>query len=321
MKVIHILSAILLIHSLSCGKKNSEHISVDTSPIQNEALNSATDEIRSQLRYCEGVPIYWPGKNGVTGREDCDNGDALLYAGLLYSVTKSESLADGIKRSIDTEGRVYRSPEHLKGADNINAASRDMWLGFLEYCLTSKDKETCERAYNRAREHDWRICDKDDDERCLLTPSVVFVTGYVWAANGWHTYGEMEPSDFEIKKDEDATIASAKSVTVSYRLHLISLRLWLMIQTGNLTQRFKETVKIITNREPSNLWYQYLSAVAFQTSKEQIAPALLELMSQWHRNSERSHWLWATMEAPNRAMGHELVFLACALLGGCNGQD
>lgn len=283
---------------------------------ENAEIREEIAKMDPQLAYCDGVPVHF-GKNSVTGREDCNSGDSMLWAGLLYNARPTPELAAGIRESISPEGRPYRSPENRRGGDVVNTFSRDMWLGFLAYCQKSKDFETCNRVWSYTKSHDYRSCPVDTDERCFITPSILYVTGYVWQSNGWHVSAEMRPSGLERYLDEQATIKSANQNDIGYELHLISVRMYLQMSTGFMTGSYKSVVKILSQRVPQNLWYRYLEARAYGLDFSGIENELVGRMSQWQKPTIQtgSNWEWQNHKEP--AMGHDFVFLGCQLLGGC----
>lgn len=301
---------ILLLLLIACGRPDAH----SRSPVENNALQVEAKRVAALSPTCDDMPIA-SGNNGVTGRVDCDSGDSMLWAGLLYSAWPQEKLANAIKASIDDDGRPFRSPEHRKGRDDSNAFSRDMYMGFLYYCHASKDLATCSKVLAFARRNDYQLCTNASDTRCLITPSMMYLTGAVWKGNGWDVGGEYVANSFERAVDEQLTLREAKDNKLGYRTHLVSLKVFLYYKLGNVGD-YRIAAKKLHEREPSNLWYQNVAWSVGMIPQNDSA-ILIEMMKNYSSNRVPRNWFWQGAE---NAMGQDLVFLACVMSSGCTGD-
>jgi hypothetical protein len=313
------MKTILAIFALLFSNTACSTVDKPTQPtlptITNVELRNEITRIEPQLLFCDGEPVP-PGNNAVTGRPNCNSGDSMLIAGLYYSSKPLPEIATAIKDSFAEDGQPYRSPEHKRGKDSLDAFSRDQTLGFLSYCLNSKDFETCNTFYQYIKANDYKACPKDSDGRCNIYPSVMFVLGSVWGANGWSIPPEANPSQLERAIDEKITREEAATNKPGFRVHLVSLKLWLRGETGTLTNEYRKAIRTLAIREPNNLWYMYLDTVYNNgpESLESISTKLLEHMKAWNPNGNPHHWSWAEQNRHAEAMGHDYIFLAEKLL-------
>lgn len=313
MNFIKLILMILTIQFISCAAMPAKI--PPTIKIESGGLREQIDRIEKDAAYCDGMPVQ-TGENSVTHRANCNSDDSMLWSGLLYNIRPSDALAAAIRDSISPEGRPYRSPENRRGVDVFNSFSRDMWLGFIAYCHRSKDFGTCDAVWHYVADHEHRTCPSDADEKCMLRPSTLYTTGHVWQSNGWHVPSDMKPSGAERALDEKFTISAANNNDVGYELHLISVRMYLYMETGSLTESYKSVLKILASRVPENLWYRYLEARAYGLPREPIEADLISRMSQWQKPGDNaSNWEWQNHSG--LPMGHDFIFLACHMLGGC----
>jgi hypothetical protein len=322
MKLIHVFTAFLFIHFISCGKKTTAEPPVKVYSVNDELLEQVA-RISSEALYCDGS-LSSEGPNSVTGRPDCRNGDSMLWSGLYYSAYPKAEVGAAIRNSIGPDNRPYRSPENRAGNDDINSFSRDMWTGFMAFCSRAKQWEVCNAVWDYTKDHDYRMCPRDTDDRCLLTPSMMYMTGWVWGANGWYISPVARASQTERYLDEQTTIKSAKEVELGYRLHLIVARVYILQRVGALTESYKEAAKIAYQRDPGDLFYQWVwaSVSGDGNLQQDIATKLLAHMKSWQRPQGYSQWVWgdtvkrdgSNTSRMHESMGHDLVFLACNIV-------
>lgn len=97
------------------------------------------DQVAAWRQYAascsDGVP-------GYPSKQDCDDGDATLFNGLLCAAGLEQG-CDGVRRAQSPDGRWHRSPRYaadpLKRANN--SLSPDMAIGVQLYLLKTRDSE------------------------------------------------------------------------------------------------------------------------------------------------------------------------------------
>lgn len=289
-------------------------------PNSNVNLMPRAQEIIEQAPWCDNMPVY-DGTNKVTGRELCNGGDSMLWSGLLFYSWPDAKLGQAIRQSIAANGKPYRSPEHLKGNDNDGSEfSRDMYLGFLFYCLKSKDFETCTRVHEWTKSQGYKLCSGNVGQ-CGLLPSVMYSTYAVWDKNGWSIAPEFKPSNIEQGADAQAAFIEAKTAPKGYRLHLVSLKVFLMNQVGRTGDYYLSSRELV-KRQPENLWFQfvdYLTGGASDAQLSTIARELSRKMEEWKYDPTfNTDWYWqGRREAAHDGLGQDFVFLACLVNGNC----
>jgi hypothetical protein len=113
---------------------------------------------------------------------------------------------------------------------------------------------------------------------------------------------------------EDGLLTEAKN-NEGYRLHLVSLNVWATVLLNRLTGTGRDVARILAERQPSNLWFQYLDNLTHggdAVRYDNTAQALTELMRVWPQGN-RSQWCFERDSNENACIdssGHEYVFLA-----------
>ncbi len=288
-------------------------------PHKADELMPLAQEIADKAEWCDDMPTYG-GPNRTTGKENCNTGDSMLWSGLLYYAWPTPTLAQAIRLSVAPDGKPYRSPEHRKGGDNESEFSRDMYLGFLFYCLRSQDLETCTKVHEWTKAQGYKLCGGGVSQ-CGLLPSMLYATYAVWDKNGWAIAPEFKPTGIEQGADAQATFLEAKTAPKGYRLHLVSLKVFLYNQVGRTGDYYLASQELL-KRQPSNLWFQLVGYLTGNTVPEMHATLVGEtknIMQQWTPGSVDKDWFWqGRIEGINDAMGQDFIFMACLLNGGCN---
>lgn len=301
----------LLLFLFSCGVPGADM--PVPGYVVNEEILAQVKRIESEARYCDGS-LSAEGANSVTGRPDCRNGDAMLWNGLYFSVYPKAEVGQAIQKSIAPDFRPYRSEENRKG-DTVDTFSRDMWTGLMAYCLRADDHATCNGVWDYVKSNEYQTCPVSTDSRCALSPSMLYLTGYVWQARDWFISSEVKATQIERAADEAVTMESVRSVKPGYRLHLVAVRMYLYKRMGRLTNTYRDVISKAAERDPSNLFYRHLD-------DQDVTAELLAHMKSWQRPSTGySQWVWE--EPVNRetgasrmheSMGHDLIFLACNIV-------
>lgn len=322
MRLIYILLAFLTIQLTACGKKSSARDGKSDASLKEIGLANMKKGL-----WCDGMPTYG-GTNNVTGRADCNNGDGMIWAGLVYSVWPTQEIKNGIKNSIDADGRPFRSFEHRLGRDNENSFSRDMYLGFLSYCLKDKDKETCDKVLDYAVRNDYQLCPDSNDNACLMNPSMLYLTYAVWDENGWSLPNSaFKPNIAERAADDLSMLTTAKTSALSYRTHLLAVKIWLYAKTEGVTETRKQAAGELWKRQKDNLFYWYvawLTGYAPDSDHGRISERVRAMGTTWEPSAThtgRRDWIWQqdvlSLENYGRAMGQDFGFLLCEIAQGC----
>lgn len=304
-----------ILFAVSCAQKSAR----DLDPGLAVDLMPRAQEILSASNFCENQPVY-DGPNRVSGREACNGGDSMLWSGLLYYAWPDTNLGQAIRGSIAESGKPFRSPEHRRAGDNENEFSRDMFFGFLFYCLKSGDVETCQRVVRFAVNSSYQLCGGSPSQ-CALTPGMLYATYSVWNKHGWALPSEFKPNIAEQGADAAAAFAAAKTVPEGYQLHLISLKVFLYHEVGLLGE-YRSAARALVERQPSNVWYQFVGFLAGTNSEDSVyhvKDELRRLMDAWHPGGSDTDWFWqGRRKEASHGMGSDFVFLACLLNKGCS---
>lgn len=124
-------------------------------------------------------------KNGIPCKHNGNDGDSLLWSGLLYSVSGFPEYGMPIRESQDFSGRLWRSPSRV-GVNKSNSFSRDMALGFL--LAAARDKangssfglngESLERWVSYIK-RTGKLCPDATDNRSTPTVALWWYIAYV----------------------------------------------------------------------------------------------------------------------------------------------
>ena len=300
---------------LALSSCRSSKIDPEPAVIISERLRAQSDRIRPLFLRCDGMAAE-SGPNSVTQRPDCSTGDSVLWTSLAIAAKRDASMEASIKASVDDEGKPWRSPEHRKAQQEVNAFSRDHYTGLLLYAVATKDKRLIASVYDYARARDFKLCPKDTDDRCFLTPNMLALTSDVFGYLGISKGSELT---FNRRIDELVLNESAKKAE-GYEAHLVSINVLIRLRVGKANAGYRDAVKTLLERHPDNLWYGYLNNVLNDNSQaeaDRIGSELASLMERWPEG-DRSQWSFQRekfTETSKDAMGAEFVMLADLLLG------
>jgi len=311
------LLALLLLSACGSGRQDVGDQSSYTS-----RLNKQIERIKPELAFCGGV-VAEDSPNNLTGEQHCGTGDSMLGTGIYVTgatpfIDNKETLFQGVRDSINEEGRAYRSPQYKVTPDpSGDSYSRDQLTGFLLYLIESRDVATAERVWKYYKKHDYVMCPDDTDGRCTITPNMMALISDTWKHLGLSREAVMT---FNRGLDESSLRVQAKAAPTGYPLHLISLNIWLRYKTGNLTKSYADTATVLKNRQPNNLWFAFLDNRINGNDPavyEEIAKNLFSCMSQWPMSENKFWWTFSKDRSDGHceanSQGHELVWLASLL--------
>lgn len=255
---------------------------------------------------------------GYPSKQNCDDGDATLFSGLLCLA--GENLGcDAVKAAQDNTGKFWRSPRRV-GLDTSNSFSRDMALGVLAYLVATKDKagaqswlkwidqnSVCQvNVGGSCQLRTFRFCRDDSDGRCFVTPGMWSMMRRVWEHLGLPLHGEMRTLG------ENTLVAETEQAAVGYQLHLKSVMALIYQKIGRGYPFEWDLVNIISERQPDNLFFRYLQEGASDSliqSLQSICPL--------EAPAETRQWTWERVtseKAQLQSMGWDCIFLARLLL-------
>ncbi|WP_141731660.1 hypothetical protein [Oligoflexus tunisiensis] len=258
---------------------------------------------RSWAPLCEGHP----------SKGDCDDGDATLFSGLLC-LSGEEAGCQAVQAAQDSTGKFWRSPRRV-GVEAANSFSRDMALGVLAWLMASKDKAAAQswlqwidqnsvcqiNVGGNCQLRTYRYCRDDNDGRCFITPGMWTMMRRVWE------YLEL-PLHKEMKTiGENTLVAEASQAPLGYALHLKAVMFFLYQKIGRNFSFEGDLINIIIERQPDNLFFQYLqegSRVRLREDLENLCPR--------EEPEETKQWTWERDTAENaqqHSMGWDCIFL------------
>lgn len=254
-------------------------------PVQAESLR---DQIHEWASLCQGA----------ASKQNCDDGDALLFNGLLCSTGMNDFACEAVRNSQSSDGRVWRSPRRVL-KDTKNSFSRDMSLGVLLYAVQSKDVA----YFSRWRDYTnsiHRLCPDATDNRCQITPRMR------------RTYVMVEEflKHAEVKEqlsDHYDLLISAGMNQPGYTLHLVGVHIYLRFLFGHNGETLQRAARSLYNRQPKNLFFAYLANAnsdevwhQFLDQDPGVMPARLHQW-QFERSDEEQAW--------EESMGWDRIFL------------
>ena len=235
-----------------------------------------------------------PRCDGYVSKEDCDDGDTTLFAGLLCLA----GVPDGcitVMDSQDYSGRWWRSPRRSPGnLGRHNSFSRDMSLGVLAYLIATKDQQAAINWMNWIEGNRpclmkffgqckfrglHRLCKDDNDHRCTITPNVFQLMYYTWKHIGLSPTKTMA-----MYKDTPLLFPGSKG----YEIHLYGVSEFLR---QKMNKGKPESVKILIEKQPNNPFYMYLN-----TGKTQEVVDRYKNLCPETFDHAQSQWSWERVE-------------------------
>lgn len=289
MKLISILIVFLTIHLAACAKEKRS----DDIPKRVDPLVSAKQGIELWAEKCQG---------GVS-KKNCGDGDSTLWNGLLCA--SGEAFAcEAVAASQDESGRVWRSPR-LKGIDPQNTFSRDMGLGTLAFLARTGNKDFGEKwsAYINSNRG---LCEQGNGS-CNVPPSFFWiyneVAGHVGFSklNGNVIFGFVDST-----VDDNWLAIQANLAPAGYQTHLVGVNAYIRLLMGTWNNPLQIAADKIHDREPQNIFFEYLSKGKGQGLVDKLVARL-----PFGPNLDRDQWCWERTDSENacqKTMGWDFIF-------------
>lgn len=271
---------------------------------------------------------YWesiaPACDGYPSKADCDDGDMVLFGGLLCATGDFRGCAL-VRDSQDANGRWWRSPRRNPGNTGQNKSfSRDMSLGVMLYLWKTHDGDAA------AAWMDWiqsnrpclqrkpngdclirgahRFCTDEVDQSCTLTPANWGNLGRVWQYLGLSRTSEMRQYE---DADGDALWQKAENTAVGYELHLAAVEVFLKAKMDQSRAPRERAARALATRQSENPFYLFLrDGVTSDVTRRLLSYC----PSATAPNSgSRRQWSWerdTAEQAWRNTAGWDCIFLA-----------
>lgn len=300
----------------ACGANNSSLLLGERGSVNDDPLLTAAQFWQSQVvRYCDQYPA----------KENCDDGDAVLFNGLLCASGESVG-CDTVRRSQSADGRWWRSPGRTPGNRGQGGSfSRDMALGTLLYLATTRDRDAAER-WMRWMEGNrpctvrnpvtggctirglHRYCTDDSNNTCTLTPLMWSLMADVWESLGIGLHPNM--NQFRRAFDQYAADDARRS-GLGFELHLKAVQVFLREKLGLRSSTQDTVAGILTDRQGDNPFFQYVR-YGYSSDVEQNFLGKCPRPDQ-NVDFRRAQWAWerdTSESAWRETMGWDCLFLA-----------
>ena len=263
---------------------------------------------------------------GVPCKHEQNDGDSMLWAGLLYAATGAPHISQGITRSqspgewkrdafgslyFKQHGRLWRSPARVNN-DTENSFSRDMTLGFLTAC--AYDAKNRKDGYGLHLDPLFafveyinqigKLCPDATDKRSTVTPAIWWQIHSVrlglvrplFAKTAWLLRPYL--------------LISALTSPSGYQRHLVVVHLYIQTILHGRAKRgtLLWTAKMLARKEPKNPFFLWLAGRDIEAKT--IA---LELEAKAiTANGDGSQWFLERTDSENAwkdSCGHDFDFL------------
>lgn len=319
MKLLYLLFFMLL---AACGSNKEAQCIFEGCP---KTATTSSDLITSdqvtQLKALDAQIRTWaPTCAGGIACEDGNDGDSLLWAGLLCSVGET-SQCDAIKASQSSDGRLWRSPSRVNNANiteyvadgSSNSFSRDMLLGFLHYLVSTKDVAAGNALVNYLGNNGDKLCNDATDNRCdLTTPQFSEAWGtmkYIWEYMGATPTAKMQ--EWTVGNDTILKSESVFAIDNGFTLHLVAVDLYLRQRLGIFNSTLQNASGVILARQSDNPFYEYITngktARAAQLVLQDCPTEKPALANQWSWQRDTAEAAW------KNSMGWECIFMISLL--------
>ena len=257
------------------------------------------------------------------------DGDSILWLGLmstvLFPIDNKWSLR-ALQDCQGIDGQFYRSPERRRlGAKGF---SRDMalgvlcgmidcefpqesaqrWIHFIDDsrpCIMKKPKWAGGGCAMRSPVYKYA----DDDDRANITPTMWAIMNRVFTYRGFRRHDQMKTWD---KADGDVSIKEAEESEVGYKLHLKAVQAYIKYLMGQSREYSVRVGEICFNRQPDNLFYEFLAKRYFSVD---MIDRYLAMCEQVDGSSLSNEWIWQSSTInPQECSGWDLIFMGKLIL-------
>lgn len=288
MVLTRILLAFLTIQFISCSKPERRK---DSAPSQSEVLQAAREGISLWAEKCS---------DGVS-KKNCGDGDATLWNGLLCG-SGDEFGCNAVRAAQSEDGRVWRSPR-LKNNDPIRTFSRDMGMGTLVFLARSKDVAFGNK-WSAFINSEKRLCESGNGS-CTISPAFYWVYNTVAESVGFTKLNSNVVYSLA-GVDEAWLYAQAHTTPSGYQTHLVGVHLYIRLILDKWNDTLQRTADVLHNREPSNIFFEYLS----NGKGSGLAGKLIKKLP-YGPTEKRSQWCWERTDSENAcqdSMGWDFIF-------------
>ncbi len=291
---------VLLLIVMSCSKSvDVPHPMEDITTVL-EQLKDNIDVSRDSFPMCQYTTTFKGISKDTCTAEGTGSGDAdaILFAGMLC--LSGETLGcETVRASIDVDGQPHRSPGRLSEED----FSRDMFIGFMSYLVSTKDVQAAKRFQVWFERNDRALCLDSCDMR-LTTWGIM---GEVWEYLGLPITLDMRQG---MLTDDIGQRISSTINDVGFQQHLIITTALIRIRIGTYTESLRSSITTIWQQDTENPLYSYLH----EGKTLRTAQLTLEHCPSTSIISA-SEWQWERHSRVNvdKRMGWDCLFM-CNLL-------
>lgn len=259
-----VITLLLSFVLVSCGSKAKDPVS---SQLLSERLEQSANRVRENLLVCRGL----------ASKPNCNVDDGLGITGYYRVERGDKGLDDGVRAAIRGDGRPFRSSWHVQNDTSKTTFSRDHMLSLAFWTIGSRDAIPLRKVMGYAKTNGYTVC---PHQNCVLTPAVLDIVGdavkYVDGAR-------PENTNWPNGVIEQTALLEANSLT-GYALVLVVDKAFLKALTGNLTSVWHKVATIAAERNPDNLYFQYVSEYTNGGRPEvymSIAEKLIVKLDDW----------------------------------------
>ena len=291
MKKLSSLILILLISIVGCGVGEQKVKRTTMSSALLNEIRGHVAEVRTWAPLCDGYPT----------KGECDDGDAVLFAGLLCTAGEAKG-CEMVKNSVGPDGRLWRSPMRV-GFEEDDTSSRDMLIGFLHYLVKTRDRDTALRFDAYLKANDRKLCPTSTDSRCEITSVMWGLMGRVWKKLGITRNGLMQDGQLV---DIVAINVSASTVPKGYQAHLVAAQVLLLRELGYNDGWVRGSAGILEKKDPYNPLFRLLA----RGGDERVGHIILEQLTasvpaknnQWSLERDTAERAWESSMGWERAV-------------------
>ncbi len=230
-------------------------------------------------------------------------GNENLFAGLLCA-SGEKDFCKAIYDNITPNGDFCRNEFKVTpmGCTDLEGSfSTDEALGVLLFIVSNKDQALAIRFWDYIKRNNYKFCTKANDDKCYIYPHLYGLMCKTWK------YVKLVPSkEMIVGSALEGSIlrVSASKVEVSYRTHLLMVHFYLTRLTNNWSKEIQTSANILLNRQPNNMFMQYLATGTFDRGLffERYSQRTAK-MSQWHQQRSDSEQAW------KQSVGYDFLFL------------